>query len=43
MEEVTLPEADAKKFETLSQDITWQSIIDKDPELGAKFRKLTTK
>lgn len=43
IQEVLLPPADAKKFETMSQDITWASIIEKEPELGPKFRDLTRK
>lgn len=43
MEVIELPETDAKKFTTMSQDITWQTIIDRNPELGPKFRELTTK
>jgi len=43
MEVIPLPEEDANKFVKLSQDITWQSIIDKEPELGKKFRELTTR
>ncbi len=43
MEVVELPEEDAKKITTMAQAITWQTIIDKNPDLGPKFRTMTTK
>ena len=43
IEEITLPPAEAKKFVDTAYEVTWDTIIAQEPELGAEIKRLSTK